>query len=292
MRPRVYHRYAATGKIRDIARGDGGLPGAGNGGDLAISETDRAACGAAFQKHLHKGLGGGAVKGQDAAGEILGEHGIYRGLHFMAPLARWQHGGTTAQFGLCNRAQIQFGGVLHGEPSQHGFGWCGAHKFRDQIGIQQDHARASIEVRRCRRGLSRRQVQINPAEHSEAAMDGLAEIDGGGRAANGLAEDIARLFFHGTAMFGSADFKATLQRLIKITDGNAGHAGALPDAIIVIIDCTAIKRGLGAFRLGRRRLTRRGFIGCPGDMAFAQQHLNARHRLAAGTKLAPSQGSR
>jgi hypothetical protein len=42
-------------------------------------------------------------------------------------------------------------------------------------------------------------------------------------------------------MFGGADAQAPLQRLIKIADGDAGHRGALPDAIIVIIDCTASK---------------------------------------------------
>ena len=46
MRPRVYHRYAATGKIGGIARGDGGTLGAGGGGNLAIGEADWAARGA------------------------------------------------------------------------------------------------------------------------------------------------------------------------------------------------------------------------------------------------------
>jgi hypothetical protein len=51
MRPRVYHRYAATSKIGGIARGDGGTLGAGGGGNLAIGEADRAARSATFQKH-------------------------------------------------------------------------------------------------------------------------------------------------------------------------------------------------------------------------------------------------
>jgi hypothetical protein len=51
MRPRVYHRYAAAGKIEGIACGDGGTLGAGGGGNLAIGKADRAARGAAFQKH-------------------------------------------------------------------------------------------------------------------------------------------------------------------------------------------------------------------------------------------------
>ena len=96
MRPWVYHRYATTGKIGGIARGDGGTLGAGGGSDLAIGEADRAACGAAFQKHHYEGLGGAAIKGQDAAREILGDHGIYRGHQLIAPLAGGQNGGTSA----------------------------------------------------------------------------------------------------------------------------------------------------------------------------------------------------
>lgn len=150
MRPWVYHRYATAGKIDGIARRDGGTLGAGGGGI--------------------------AVKRQDAAREILDDHGIYRGHQLVAARAFRQHGSTAVQFSLSNRAQVQIMRFLRGEPGQHGFGWCGAHEFGNHIGIQQDHGGTLIVARRCRHGLARRQVQLNAADCGEAAMDCLAQV--------------------------------------------------------------------------------------------------------------------
>ena len=85
--PRVDDRDPAVFKIFGVSRGDRCAVSAGNGGDLAIGKVNGPACGLTLGKNRGEGRGGGAVEGQDAAREILGDHRIHGRLQLIAPLA-------------------------------------------------------------------------------------------------------------------------------------------------------------------------------------------------------------
>ena len=69
---------------------------------------------------------------------------------------------------------------------------------------------------------------VESAERREPGADDVGQIAGRrGRLIEGAAKDVARLVLHGSAMHGGLNPQARFQGIIKISDGDAGHAHLL-----------------------------------------------------------------
>src|SRR6056297_2374759 len=84
-------------------------------------------------------------------------------------------------------------------------------------------AAASVEPRWFGHRLSRRQVQVHPAQRGEPAMDSLAEVRRPGRLSDGLAQDFPRLLLHRPAVLGRADAQTAFQSVVEVANRDAGH---------------------------------------------------------------------
>ena len=74
--PRVNESEIAVFEICDVAGCELGTSHLSDGRDLRIGMSDRFTDGAAVRGDLRKDSGCVAVKGEDAAGQILGEHSL------------------------------------------------------------------------------------------------------------------------------------------------------------------------------------------------------------------------
>lgn len=107
-------------EVLGISRGHSRVPGAGDGGDLAIGVQDGPAQRSPGGGNGRIGSGGGAVEGQHTPREVLPDHSVDRIRKANATLPLRQDGRACVQLRFADARKIKPGGVLLRESSHDG----------------------------------------------------------------------------------------------------------------------------------------------------------------------------
>ena len=110
--PRIDHHDAAACVVSRVPGGHGCLPGACDGGDLAIELADRAPRRAPLGRNEGIGAGGRAVEGQDAPTEIIFQHALDRLGQRSAALARRKERDSVPKLCFTHGGEVDLRAIL------------------------------------------------------------------------------------------------------------------------------------------------------------------------------------
>ena len=139
MRPRVDHIGLAPIKATYVPCSDPCAPRAGYSCDLAVRMVDGTASSASSGGYYGVGLGCRTVEGENATSENPSQQYLHSLRQPVPSSARWQNLNTIPQLSLIDGRGVKVLSALAGDPIHNFRVGTGAHKLRDDVGVQENH---------------------------------------------------------------------------------------------------------------------------------------------------------
>lgn len=236
--PRIDHLDPASREVTHVPRGHGSMVGTGNRSNLAIELADRPPSDVSIGNDVCVGARSGAVERQDPVPKVLPKQAFNQlGKRGTSPGIR-QHRHPMAQFRFAHGGEVDRRTVLHCKPVLDPSGGYRSHQFRDDVGVEDDHSSSDPDgegSRTASRTGSSKSIRWDAATRARSNTGTYrgSEIAWRVSLTHRVAQDCARLLFHGVAVHGDAHSQAITDVVFKAADRDGRH-GVTPRVQIMI----------------------------------------------------------